>query len=294
MTELTNQQQSKLTNVLMEYLNANDWKGLFEATQCDAFPQQHPNFYEDLSWEEENIEENCAKALDFILSKDPANLRIIWEIPGVQTMTSRKDESLLNEIQTIVESVNNESHSVTEMFKDLQSKRIKLRPINSSDAKFIFENWAQDIEVAKYLTWKPHQTINDTQNYIDTCIEEWDQDCFTWIIESKNENRIIGSFAARRNNHKLDIGYLLVKDYRNKGYMTEVIKSFVEEAFKINGIYRIGAVCDVQNLASKRVMEKAGMSFEGLLKNWLVAPNISKYPRDCFCLSIVKTAKCQE
>jgi len=63
----------------MEYLNTNDWKQLFEATMCEDFPKQHPSFYEDLSWEEENNEKNCALALDFILSKDPANLKVIWE-----------------------------------------------------------------------------------------------------------------------------------------------------------------------------------------------------------------------
>lgn len=289
MYELNHEQQAKLSNVLMEYLNANDWKGLFAATDCEEFAQQHTQFYEEVSWEDENLEQDCAEALDFILTKAPANLKVIWEIPGVQTMTSRKDEALEAEIQALIVSADDVSDSRTEMFTHFESEHFLVRPIRQDDAKFIFDHWTQDSDITRYLTWKPHQTIADTNSYIESCIESWEQDSFTWLIETKNDNKIVGSFAARRNSHKLDIGYLLIKELRNKGYMTEVIESFIEAAFKIEGVVRIAAVCDVENLASKRAMEKAGMSYEGLLKRWLVAPNISQIPRDCFCLSVVKT-----
>jgi ribosomal-protein-alanine N-acetyltransferase len=47
-------------------------------------------------------------------------------------------------------------------------------------------------------------------------------------------------------------------------------------------VFRIGAVCDVDNIGSARVMEKAGLVREGVLRRWLVHPNISDEPRDCF------------
>ena len=48
------------------------------------------------------------------------------------------------------------------------------------------------------------------------------------------------------------------------------------------------AVCDIDNLASARVMEKAGMQREGILKRWSVHPNISAEPRDSYCYAVVK------
>jgi len=42
------------------------------------------------------------------------------------------------------------------------------------------------------------------------------------------------------------------------------------------------AVCDVENIASARVMEKAGLSREGVLRRWLVHPNLGPEPRDCY------------
>jgi RimJ/RimL family protein N-acetyltransferase len=46
-------------------------------------------------------------------------------------------------------------------------------------------------------------------------------------------------------------------------------------------IFRASALCDVDNAASARVMEKAGMSFEGILHRYSIQPNISVEPRDC-------------
>jgi RimJ/RimL family protein N-acetyltransferase len=47
-----------------------------------------------------------------------------------------------------------------------------------------------------------------------------------------------------------------------------------------DGIWRIGAGCDVGNLASARVMERAGLGRDGILRRWIIHPNISSEPRD--------------
>jgi [ribosomal protein S5]-alanine N-acetyltransferase len=64
--------------------------------------------------------------------------------------------------------------------------------------------------------------------------------------------------------------------------MTEVLTEVMNWALSQLPIFRIGAVCDVENIASARVMEKAGLVREGLLQRWLVHPNISDEPRDRF------------
>jgi len=53
-------------------------------------------------------------------------------------------------------------------------------------------------------------------------------------------------------------------------------------------IYRVWATCDVDNVASARLLERVGMEREGVLRRWLVHPNLSEAPRDCLCYSIVK------
>lgn len=174
------------------------------------------------------------------------------------------------------------------MFKELKTNRLKLRPIHEGDSEIIFEKWTQDEDVSKYMTWTPHKKIQETEQFIMVCSDGWSQNSYTWIIETKNTGKVIGCFAARLEKHKVDIGYLIIKSEWSKGYMTEVITAFITEAFKNEKINRIWAVCDVENIASKGVLEKAGMECEGILKSWLVHPNMSLQPRDCHCLSIVK------
>ncbi len=70
--------------------------------------------------------------------------------------------------------------------------------------------------------------------------------------------------------------------------MTEAVRAVIAWVFAQPGIYRVWAVCDVENLASARVLEKAGMHLEGILRRWLIHSNVSVEPRDCFCYSIVK------
>ena len=173
------------------------------------------------------------------------------------------------------------------MIKEFSSTNFRIRPIRIDDADFAFEHWTQSLDVARYTTWIPHRNIEETKSFIRSRLDGWKKNSYTWIIETGQQKQIVGSFAARRNNHKVDIGYLLLNKYWGKGYMPEVISAFIDEAFKIKGISRVWAVCDIENRASKRAMEKAGMEHEGILKSWLIHPNLGDEPRDCHCLSII-------
>jgi [ribosomal protein S5]-alanine N-acetyltransferase len=82
----------------------------------------------------------------------------------------------------------------------------------------------------------------------------------------------------RINQYKADLGYVLVKLKWGKGYMPEAMQALIDWALGQNEIYRVWAICDVENVASARVMEKVGMQKEGVLRRWLIHPNIAKEP----------------
>ena len=67
-----------------------------------------------------------------------------------------------------------------------------------------------------------------------------------------------------------------------------MVAAVVDWALTQQGLWRIWAVCDVQNPASARVMEKAGMQREGVLRRWITHPNVSHEPRDCLCYALVR------
>jgi hypothetical protein len=62
----------------------------------------------------------------------------------------------------------------------------------------------------------------------------------------------------------------------------------VEWAFRHSAIHRVSAVCDVDNVASARLLASVGMQLEGTLRRWLIHPNVTDSPRDCYCYAIVK------
>lgn len=70
--------------------------------------------------------------------------------------------------------------------------------------------------------------------------------------------------------------------------MTEAVRAVVDWAIGQPEMHRVWAVCDVDNKASARVLEKAGMEREGILRRWSIHPNISEFPRDCICYAKVK------
>jgi ribosomal-protein-alanine N-acetyltransferase len=174
------------------------------------------------------------------------------------------------------------------MFEKLNTDRLCLRPIREDDAEIIFKKWAQDAAISKYMTWIPHTHIQTTIAFVKFCLEGWSFSHYTWLIEEINTGDVVGCFDATHDGHRLNIGYVIVKNQWGSGYMSEVVQSFIAEVFKNDEIFRVSAVCDIENMASKRVMEKAGMSYEGILKSWMIHPNLDKKPRDCHSLCAIR------
>ena len=74
--------------------------------------------------------------------------------------------------------------------------------------------------------------------------------------------------------------------------MAEAVRAVTQWALAQPGIFRVWAVCDIDNHASARVLEKAGMQLEGILRRWSGHPaadqSAPEVPRDCVCYAIVK------
>jgi RimJ/RimL family protein N-acetyltransferase len=173
--------------------------------------------------------------------------------------------------------------------KTLKTKRLRLRRAKPSDAEAIFRQYAQDPEVTRYVSWRAHSDIKETREYMRMCLFAWDVGkAFHWVIERLEDNQVIGMMIARVDNEKWELGYVLARVYWSRGYMTEALKELIAWALVQKSVYRIWAVCDVDNAASARVMEKAGMQREGILRRWSVHPNLSAEPRDSYCYAIVK------
>lgn len=170
-----------------------------------------------------------------------------------------------------------------------ETERLIIQKPKIKDAEKIFQAYAQDFEVTKYLTWLTHKSIDTTKTFLDQCIIQWGMNGrFPFTISLKNPETLIGMLEARVENFKADLGYVLSKEYWKRGLMAEALSPVVDELLRQESIARVWAFCDLENYGSRRVLEKIGMECEGKLRRWVVLPNISGFPRDCFVFSKVK------
>jgi ribosomal-protein-alanine N-acetyltransferase len=152
------------------------------------------------------------------------------------------------------------------------------------DAEAIFNGYARDAEVTRFLPWVPHGSLADTRAFLRECMESWrGRSRFPWALSFPVDGFPIGMIELRLLGHMADVGYVLSRAHWGKGYMTEALTAVVEATLALDGVYRVSAVCDVDNLASARVMEKAGMTKEGVLRRFLSHPALSAEPRDALC-----------
>jgi RimJ/RimL family protein N-acetyltransferase len=171
----------------------------------------------------------------------------------------------------------------------ISTERLILRKPHMDDASAIFAGWVQDLEVTRHLTWHPHENIETTKSMLERAVVAWEQGLrFPFIIADKNTNQLAGMIEIRTEGHKAEIGYVLAREFWGKGYMTEAVRALIDWAFQQPAMYRVYATTSVENFGSQRVMEKAGMQREGLLRKYIVHPNISDVPRDSYMYAVVK------
>ncbi|MEF2073628.1 GNAT family N-acetyltransferase [Consotaella aegiceratis] len=171
-----------------------------------------------------------------------------------------------------------------------ETRRLVIRKPVMEDAEAIYAEYATDPSVTRFLTWQPHRTLLDSQACIARWRDEWAAGrSFPFVIaEWATEKHPIGAIHLHPQGHMVGFGYLLGVRYHNRGYLTETLSALVEWVLAQPGIYRAFAVCDVENTASARVMEKAGLRLEGKLHRYIVHPNISSEPRDAYVYAKVK------
>ena len=88
--------------------------------------------------------------------------------------------------------------------KMLETDRLILRRFTIEDASDMFQNWASDPEVTKYLTWPTHTDLDQTEDVITRWEDETiDNDVYQWAIELKEIGQVIGSISAVGMNEKV-------------------------------------------------------------------------------------------
>jgi RimJ/RimL family protein N-acetyltransferase len=168
-----------------------------------------------------------------------------------------------------------------------ETERLFLRALELSDAQLIFDLYAGSVEATKYMSWKRSERPEDLSAWLEGAVLYAEglpsslKD-LVWVLQLKNDHTPIGAASFGPSNHyTLRGGYSLSPRFWGHGYATEAWCCLLNWAKSQPGVYRIEATHDVENPASGKVMTKAGMSFEGILRRHGITPNISETePRD--------------
>ena len=173
--------------------------------------------------------------------------------------------------------------------KELETDRLILRKFRIEDAEGMFNNWATDPLVNKYLSWPLHKNVEETKNIISKWISKYDEGSYNWIVELKDNHEVIGSVCEEGKNlkHKtIAVGYCYGSKYWNKGYASEALRKVIEYLLLDQGFYLVEANHRSSNPASGRVMQKAGMKYDGTLRSRKLDPDGNRADMICYSITM--------
>lgn len=160
------------------------------------------------------------------------------------------------------------SHSMREPLPtEIETERLRLRPWRLGDVKDVLA-YARDPEWSRYLRMLPvPYTPEDAERFIARQLVRDPISHQAWALEL--EGTVVGGVDLRfKFEHALcEIGYSLARIHWNRGICTEAARAVIDAAFSTYAdLNRIHARADNSNAASQRVMEKLGMTREGVLR----------------------------
>ncbi len=155
--------------------------------------------------------------------------------------------------------------------KKLETERLILRQFKIEDYVEMYNNWACEDAVTKFLTWQTHTNQDVTKSVLADWIPKYEnKDFYNWAIELKEENRLIGNISVvslREKTLSAILGYCMGSKWWGKEIMPEAGKAVLKYLFEEVGFNRIAANHDKNNPKSGRVMQKIGMTYEGTLRS---------------------------
>ena len=152
----------------------------------------------------------------------------------------------------------------------IETRRLILRPFTMADVEAMYENWASDHEVTKFLTWPAHQNVEVSRMVLADWVSHYgEENYYQWAIVPKDFGEPIGSIACVHIHNgigKAEIGYCIGKPWWHRGIMTEALTAVIDFFFEEVGANRVEARHDPNNPHSGGVMRKCGMIYEGTLR----------------------------
>ncbi len=154
--------------------------------------------------------------------------------------------------------------------QEIKTSRLLLRRFKVEDAQVMYDNWANDHQVTRFLTWEPHRTIEVTKILLEMWCAEYEKtDYYQWGIEL--DGLLIGAISVVRHDDSsawAELGYCIGKEWWGKGIMTEAAAAVTDYLFRETACNRIVIEHATENPGSGRVAQKCGFTKEGVKREY--------------------------
>jgi ribosomal-protein-alanine N-acetyltransferase len=148
---------------------------------------------------------------------------------------------------------------------EILTPRLRLRALALDDAPAVFA-YASNAEVARFTLWRPHSSELFTKGFIQALTQA---QFLNWAIIKPPTDQAIGMIflhSLSKQHQRAEIAFNLAKAHWSQGLATEAASAVLDFAFKKLRVNRVEATCMPENLASRKVLEKIGMTCEGRMR----------------------------
>lgn len=164
--------------------------------------------------------------------------------------------------------------------ENIPARSVLLRRAQPTDAQCLYLA-ANNTDVMRFMDWPMPTDPKDTESHLRNSSADWDAGSeYQWVILDRNSAECVGTISCRPRGHSADFGYFLGRNHWGRGLATDAAWAILAWLDTQSEIIRVWASVDVENVRSRRLLERLGLHLEGVLHMATVRPNIGGLPRD--------------
>lgn len=154
----------------------------------------------------------------------------------------------------------------------IETERLILRRFRYDDDDAMLKNFIADEKIQSLYSEPVYTTKDAVKGLLDKYIGSYEKDdYYRWAITEKNTDECIGQiayFLVDSKNHFAEIEYCIGSEFQRRGYATEAAKAVIAYGFDRINLHKVQICTKTINAASKRVIEKCGLTYEGTLRDY--------------------------
>lgn len=154
----------------------------------------------------------------------------------------------------------------------IETDRLILRRFEYSDNFSMRKNWVSDESIQSMYCEPVYETEEEVKQLLDKYISSYEkEDYYRWAIIDRENDMCIGQiayFLVDNKNNFAQIEYCIGNDFQGKGLATEATKAVIAYGFEKINLHKVQICVKTKNPASKRVIEKCGLTYEGTLRDY--------------------------